>query len=79
MEICRRIRMRPPACVSCKWGTGTTCEKQTNTASHKELEEKLKQIQMARSQMDAAWFAPPVVVVEKPPTTSSEPTNTKRK
>ena len=39
--------MRPPACVSCKWGTGTTCEKQTNTASHKELEEKLKQIQMA--------------------------------
>jgi hypothetical protein len=56
--------MKPPACVSCKWGTGTTCEKQTNSVSRKELEEKLKQMQMARNQMDAAWFAPPVV--EKP-------------
>ncbi len=60
--------MKPPACVSCKWGTGTTCERQSNTASSKELEAKLKQMQQERTKQDVAWFAPPV---EK--TQNSEP------
>ena len=51
--------MRPPACVSCKWGTGTTCEKPTSTVSSKEIEAKLKEMMAARSQQDAKWFAPP--------------------
>jgi hypothetical protein len=51
--------MRPPACVTCKWGTGTTCERQTNTAASKEIEAKLKQMMADRTQQDVAWFAPP--------------------
>jgi hypothetical protein len=51
--------MKPPACVSCKWGTGTTCEKQVNSASSKELEIKLKQMAEERLKQDQAWFAPP--------------------
>lgn len=51
--------MRPPACVSCKWGTGTTCEKPSTTSASKELEKKLQEIQQARQVQDAAWFAPP--------------------
>ena len=53
--------MRPPACVSCKWGTGTTCERESNTAASKELEAKLKEMMNARTQQDAKWFAPPKV------------------
>ena len=53
--------MRPPACVSCKWGTGTTCEKPTSTASSKEVEAKLKEMMNARLQQDAMWLAPPAV------------------
>lgn len=52
--------MKPPACVSCKWGTGTTCEKQTNSTASKELEAKLKQITAERIKQDYEWFAPPV-------------------
>lgn len=53
--------MRPPACVSCKWGTGTTCEKPSTSGSTKELEAKLKEMQAQRVQQDVAWFAPPKV------------------
>lgn len=54
--------MKPPACVSCKWGTGTACEKPSNTASSKELEAKLKEMMQARTQQDAKWFAVPTPV-----------------
>ncbi len=55
--------MKPPACVSCKWGTGTTCEKPSSSTSSKELAEKLKQMQEERTKQDVAWFAPPKVEV----------------
>lgn len=51
--------MKPPACVSCKWGKGTTCERPSNTSASKELESKLKQMMAERTQQDVAWFAPP--------------------
>jgi hypothetical protein len=51
--------MRPPACVSCKWGTGTTCERPTNSVASKELDAKLKEMMAARSQQDTMWVAPP--------------------
>lgn len=52
--------MRPPACVSCKWGQGTACEKPSNTAAAKEVEAKLKAMQAERTKQDISWFAPPV-------------------
>lgn len=51
--------MRPPACVSCKWGTGTACEKPSNTQAQKEMKDKLEQMKAERAKQDAAWFAPP--------------------
>lgn len=51
--------MRPPACVSCKWGTGTTCEKPTSSASSKEMKNKLEEMMAERAKQDAAWFSPP--------------------
>ncbi len=66
--------MRPPACVSCKWGTGTTCERESNTAASKELEAKLKQMQQERTNQDIAWFAPPI---EKQPSQDSKKKSTK--
>ncbi len=51
--------MKPPACVSCKWGTGTTCEKPSSTVASKELEAKLKQMAEERMKQDNAWFSPP--------------------
>ncbi len=53
--------MRPPACVSCKWGTGTVCEKPSNSIAQKEMEKKLKEMQEARMKQDQAWFEPPKV------------------
>lgn len=77
--------MRPPACVSCKWGTGTTCEKPSSSASGKELEAKLKEMMAARTQQDGKWFAPPSVEVKSttdyttPSTSFSETPQNKRK
>ena len=51
--------MRPPACVSCKWGTGTTCEKPANSASSKEMKQKLEQMIAERAKQDTKWFTPP--------------------
>ncbi len=53
--------MRPPACVSCKWGTGTTCERQTNSVASKELDAKFKDMLNARLQQDAMWVLPAAV------------------
>ena len=73
--------MKPPACVSCKWGTGTVCEKPSNTVSSKELEQKLKEMMAARTQQDVAWFAPPKPEDDhiKSSTSPSEPHQNKRK
>jgi hypothetical protein len=51
--------MRPPACVSCKWGTGTTCEKPQNTQAQKEMKSKMEALMAERATQDAKWFAPP--------------------
>jgi hypothetical protein len=51
--------MKPPACVSCKWGKGTTCEKPTNSHSSKEVTTKLEQMMAERAKQDAKWFAVP--------------------
>jgi hypothetical protein len=48
--------MRPPACVSCKWGSGTTCEKPT--IGTKELSDKLAAIQAEREKQDNTFWTP---------------------
>lgn len=48
--------MRPPACTQCKWGTGTTCEKPSNTVAAKEMKTKLEQLLAERAKQDAKWF-----------------------
>jgi hypothetical protein len=57
--------MKPPACVKCKWGSGTTCERQPNTAASKELDSKLKDMMAERTKQDVTWFAPPQDSSEK--------------
>ena len=58
--------MKPPACVSCKWGTGTACEKPTNTAAAREVKTKFEEMMAERAKQDAKWFTVPDVVVESP-------------
>ena len=49
--------MRPPACVRCKWGTGTTCERSPDTAAAKEVKSNFEKMMAERAKQDAAWFA----------------------
>lgn len=65
--------MRPPACVQCKWGTGTTCEKPANTGTAKEMADKLKQMMAEREKQDTKWCAPVATVTEvKEPTPANK-------
>lgn len=61
--------MKPPACVACKWGQGTTCsEKKSNTAAVQEMKNKLDAMLAQRAQQDAIWLPP----------TNDEPKNKKK-
>jgi hypothetical protein len=59
--------MRPPACVSCKWGQGTACEKPTNTAAAKEVKNKFEEMMAERAKQDQKWFTVPVENVPPSP------------
>jgi hypothetical protein len=50
--------MKPPACVRCKWGTGTvpTGEKPVNSEATKELQTQFERIMAERANQDAKWF-----------------------
>ena len=47
--------MKPPACVSCKWGQGTVKDKQPDTQTAKEIESNLNKILFERAQQDKMW------------------------
>lgn len=50
--------MRPPACVACKWGQGTTCsEKKSNTAAVQEMEKRLAELQAERKKQENQWVS----------------------
>ena len=51
--------MRPPACVRCKWGTGTTCERLPDTVAAKEVKNSFEKMMAERAKQDAAWFSVP--------------------
>ena len=46
-------------CACNRWGPGTTCERPTNTAASKELQDRLKQMQAERSKQDQMWISEP--------------------
>lgn len=51
--------MKPPACVRCKWGTGTVpagSTRPTNTEATKELQSNLQRLMAERANQDAKWF-----------------------
>ena len=50
--------MKPPACVRCKWGTGTTCERPPDTVAAKEVKSNFEKMMAERAKQDAQWFAP---------------------
>ncbi len=53
--------MKPPACVRCKWGTGTTCERQPDTVAAKEVKSNFEKMMAERAKQDAAWFVEPSI------------------
>jgi hypothetical protein len=56
--------MRPPACVRCKWGSGTTCERAPDTVAAKEVKSNFEKMMAERAKQDAAWLAPPTTTKE---------------
>ncbi len=74
--------MKPPACVRCKWGTGTTCEKQPDTVSAKEVKSNFEKMMAERAKQDAAWFVPELFTKADQTNTASfvsnDPGNTKK-
>ena len=69
--------MRPPACVQCKWGTGTTCERPSNSMSAKEVADKLAQMKAEREKQDILWSAPAPTSTSTS-TSTSTPTETSK-
>lgn len=55
-------------CACNRWGPGTTCEKPTNTAASKELQERLVAMRNERTAQDKMWETEP----EKPPTQTQQ-------
>ena len=51
--------MKPPACVRCKWGTGTTCERPPDTGAAKEVKSQFEKLLAERANQDAKWFPQP--------------------
>jgi hypothetical protein len=46
-------------CACNRWGPGTTCEKPVNTASTKELQERLVAMRNERTAQDKMWDTEP--------------------
>lgn len=49
-------------CACNRWGLGTTCEKPTNTAASKEIQDRLAAMRNERTAQDKMWETEP----EKP-------------
>lgn len=43
------------SCACRRWGPGTTCEKQVNTESSRELEAKMKEMEAERDRQATFW------------------------
>lgn len=51
--------MKAPACVRCKWGTGTTSERTPDTVAANQVKSKFETMMAERAKQDAHWFPLP--------------------
>lgn len=70
--------MKPPACVRCKWGTGTTCERAPDTVSAKEVKSNFEKMMAERAKQDTAWFPARDVQTKPVFSVSNDPETTKK-
>lgn len=63
--------MKPPACVRCKWGTGTTCERPSNSVAAKEIQSNFEKMMAERVRQDASWHTTHVTKDAQKDTASS--------
>ncbi len=70
--------MKPPACVRCKWGAGTTCERPPDTVAAKEVKSNFEKMMAERAKQDAQWFASQDAQINTPSAASNDPEKTKK-
>jgi hypothetical protein len=51
--------MRGRCNVANRWGSGTTCEKPSNTEAAKELQARIAAMQAERTKQDSIWIQEP--------------------
>ena len=57
-------------CAVRRWGPGTTCERPSNSAASKELQEKLAKMNQERMNQDKMWDTTSTTAVMKTDTTN---------
>ena len=69
--------MKAPACVRCKWGTGTTSERTPDTVAAKEVKSQFEKMMAERAKQDATWF-PTNDQTKTASSPSNDPGNTRK-
>jgi hypothetical protein len=49
--------MKSPACTQCRWGTGTTKDRESNTDAAKEVKARLAAVMAERDRQDCMWVS----------------------
>ncbi len=52
--------MKSPACTQCRWGTGTTKDRQVDTDAAKEARARLAAMMAEREKQDGMWLEPKI-------------------
>ena len=50
--------MKSPACTQCRWGTGTTKDREADTDAAKEMKARLAAVMAERDRQDGMWTKP---------------------
>jgi hypothetical protein len=50
--------MKSPACTQCRWGTGTTKDRESQTDAAKEMKARLAAVMAERDRQDCMWLEP---------------------
>lgn len=50
--------MKSPACTQCRWGTGTTKDREVDTDAAKEARARLAAMMAERGKQDEMWLEP---------------------
>ena len=51
--------MKSPACTQCRWGTGTTKDRESDTDAAKEARARMAAMMAEREKQDEMWSAKP--------------------